>query len=179
MNDGCEFQDESPDARWQTISQTLLERVRCQDQQAWSRLVHLFAPLVYDRCRSVGLQEADANDVVQEVFIAVAKNIADFRRDRPGDSFRKWLSTITGNEIRDSFRRQAKRPRASGGTDAQLRLAEIPEETVDLSSLDEPLGDRGGLEQRLKDLIRTRVEETTWQAFYLVTVEDQTVADVA
>ena len=176
MNEEREAQDENPDELSQTISRTLLERVRRQDQEAWSRLVRLFAPLVYARCRSVGLQEADANDVVQEVFIAVARKIADFRRDRPGDSFRKWLSTIASNKIRDCFRRQAKRARPPGGTEAQMRLAELPEESVELSSFDERWI---GLEHRLKDLLRTRVEENTWQAFYLVTVEDRTVADVA
>ena len=82
-------------------SPTLLASVKAEDRAGWTRLVSLYGPLVYRWCRCAGLQPADAADLGQEVFCAVARNISNFRRDRPGDSFRAWLHTITLNKIRD------------------------------------------------------------------------------
>src|SRR5262249_43802230 len=87
-------------------SLTLLDWVRKQDPAAWRRLVNLYSPLVMNWCRRrYGLQSADAEDVGQEVFRAVAEKIRDFRRDRPGDSFRAWLRRITHSKAIDELRK--------------------------------------------------------------------------
>src|SRR5581483_11963710 len=62
-------------------SLSLLARVRGREADAWYRFVHLYSPLVYRWCRQAGLQQADAADVGQEVFRAVAQRIGEFRRD--------------------------------------------------------------------------------------------------
>ena len=111
-----------------STSTSLLERVKAQDPKAWKRLVALYGPLVYDWCRQSGLHGEDAADIGQEVFGSVAAKVAEFRRDRPGDSFRGWLWTITRNKIRDPFRQQQGRAQAQGGTDAQQRLAQIADQ---------------------------------------------------
>src|SRR5581483_5856393 len=107
-------------------SPSLLDRARQNVPGAWERLVELYAPLVYHWCKRGGLSAEDGADVFQDVFRAVAEHLADFRRDRPGDTFRGWLRTITRNKIRDHYRRVAGQPRAAGGTDAQLRLSDVP-----------------------------------------------------
>src|SRR2546429_6346288 len=50
--------------------------------RSWRRLADLYGPLVYGWCRGRGLQPADAEDVLQEVFLTVASRIGDFRRER-------------------------------------------------------------------------------------------------
>src|SRR5262249_27276083 len=62
----------------------LLERARSHDAAAWGRLVQLYAPLVDRWCRQASLQDADAADVRQEVFLAVARGLDEFRRDSAG-----------------------------------------------------------------------------------------------
>src|SRR5262245_56120301 len=84
-----------------SLATSLLVRVRALDPQAWQHLMALFEPVVHGWCRAAGLQPADAADVQQEVFQAVALNIGKFRRDRPGDSFRGWLWGITRNKLLD------------------------------------------------------------------------------
>src|SRR5262249_25052937 len=109
-------------------SLTLLEKVRRQDQDAWHRLVALYTPLVYHWCKSAGLQKSDAEDVGQQVFLAVSGAVGRFHRDQPGDSFRGWLRTITRRKIRDHGRRASGR--AVGGGDAydqMLLVAAEPE----------------------------------------------------
>ena len=160
-------------------SMSLLGRAKAGEDEAWRRLVGLYAPLVYEWCRRNGLQADDAADVAQDVFAAVARNIESFRRDRPGDSFRGWLWTIARNKIRDHFRKLKGLPKGEGGTRAQSRLAEIPEPSAELSKSALPGNSDSSLERRAVEMVRAGVEERTWQAFWRVAVEGGEVPAVA
>jgi RNA polymerase sigma-70 factor, ECF subfamily len=140
--------------------------------------VELYAPLLYEWCRRNGLQADDAADVAQEVFAAVSKKIESFHHDRPGDSFRGWLWTIARSKINDHFRRLKGHPKAEGGTDAQARVAEIPEPSAGPSASSSP-GSSYNLERRAIELVRAGVEERTWQVFWRVAVEGEEVTEVA
>ena len=163
-----------------SISSTLLQRVRAKRPEAWERLVDLYGPSVYRWCRRAGIGPADAADVVQEVFAAVARCVDDFRRDRAADSFTAWLATIARNKIRDHFRRQKDRPRAAGGTAAQQQFLEVPDlevpDTIDRSELQQTdrLLSRRGLQ-----LVRAEFENRTWEAFWRTTVDAHAPTDVA
>lgn len=157
-----------------TVGPSLLERLRTRDSGAWERLARLYGQTVYGWCRRAGVSETDAADVCQDVFTAVARTIADFRRERPGDSFRGWLWTITRNKVRDHWRRLADRAQAAGGTTAQEVMRQVPEEATD-SEVDAD----GDLYRRALELIRTEFEERTWRAFLMVTMEARLPADVA
>jgi RNA polymerase sigma-70 factor, ECF subfamily len=163
----------------ESTSTSLLGRAKAGEDQAWHRLVDLYTPLIYEWCRRHGLRAEDANDVAQEVFVAVARSIEGFRRDRPNDSFRGWLWTITRNKIRDHFRNRKGQPDAQGGTDAQMRWAEVPEQPPDASHSSLPGGAGDSLERRAVELVHASVEERTWQAFWRVAVEGKEVAAVA
>jgi len=157
-------------------SASLLDRVRSAQPEGWRRLVSLYGPLVYAWCRKAGLQDHDAADVVQNVFQSVLKGINDFRRDRPGDSFRRWLRTVTRNKVRDFWRAESRAPQADGGTEAPLRLTQWPD-------AEEP--DDGHIEEidqmyhRALELVRAEFEDRTWQAFWRVVVDARPAADVA
>jgi RNA polymerase sigma-70 factor (ECF subfamily) len=116
--------------------------------------------------------------VSQEVFRAVAEHIGAFRRDRAGDTFRGWLRTIAHNKIRDHYRRLEGRPRAAGGTDAQLRLLAAPDpESADPDPDEDALLHRQ-IHQTL-ETIRGEFEERTWRAFLLVQMEGRSSVEVA
>src|ERR1022692_3821863 len=97
-----------------STSTSLLQRLKARDEHGWQRLLTLYGPTVYGWCRHAGLSAEGAGDVGQLVFEAGARSIADFRRERPGDSFRGWVWTITRNKIRDLCRRNAGRAEALG-----------------------------------------------------------------
>lgn len=63
-----------------STSSSLLVRVKARDQEAWTRLVRLYGPLVDFWLRRAGLQSADAHDVLQDVFQAVARQIGQTSR---------------------------------------------------------------------------------------------------
>ena len=165
--------------RVSSTSTSLLERVKAQDPEAWKRLVALYGPLVYDWCRRSGLHGEDAADVGQEVFGAVAGKVAEFRRDRPDDSFRGWLWTITRNKIRDHFRQQQGRAQAQGGTDAQQRLAQIADQPPQGTVGSDQSDDEVSVIHDLLAGIRRRFADHTWQAFWRTTVGGEAGPDVA
>ena len=160
-------------------STSLLQRIRFQDQEAWQRLVGLYGPLVYGWCRRWGMQQSDAQDIVQEVFRAVAGGIDGFRRDGVAGSFRGWLWTIAKNKASTYFSQQARRPQVIGGTDLQARLAEIPERYPDESLSEEASAETSGLMRRAMDVVRGDFQERTWRAFLRTAVDGAGAAEVA
>ena len=71
------------------------------DAGAWDRLAQLYGPLVYRWARGRGLQAADAENMVQDVFLAVFDGIAGFRR-------RLWRISVNRYSV---IRRQTAGPR--------------------------------------------------------------------
>src|SRR5947208_2425676 len=69
------------------------------DRAAWRQFVELYGGLVYGFARRRGLQDADAADLTQEVFLAVARAAGRWRFDRGRGSFRGWLHGITRHKI--------------------------------------------------------------------------------
>ena len=161
-----------------SISSTLLDQIRARRPEAWRRLVDLYGPVVYRWSRQLGVGKTDAADVVQEVFCAVGTQVAEFRRDRPDDSFGGWLRTITRNKVCDYFRRRQGRPDAEGGTNAYRRLLDLAE-ISESSTATEPLQTDSRFPQRLLDLIRVEFENRTWEVFERIVVEGQSPAEVA
>jgi RNA polymerase sigma-70 factor, ECF subfamily len=168
--------DSSVDPSGTHTSLSLLERVRARDQAAWERLVTLYGPMVYGWCTRAGLQAADAADVGQEVFTAVARGIDRFRHDRPGDTFRGWLFTIARNTIRSWYLQSGGA--GVGGSDAQRWLAQLPAEEP-ASSADEQENEAQALCRGAIELVRGEFEPVTWQAFWRAFVDGHRPADIA
>jgi len=102
---------------------SLLEAVRDgPDPGAWRRFFESYAPAVLRVAQLRGLSPHDADDVVQQVMMTVARSIHRFEYDRDRGRFRQWVRTVTENAIRTEHRR----PHVSGG-DAALETAEDPE----------------------------------------------------
>ena len=154
-------------------SLSMLDRVQSNDAEAWRRLVHLYSPLIYSWCRRAGLKDADAADLMQEVWRSVAGHIGRFEKGA-GGSFRGWLWTITRNKLRDYFRSNQGKPEAVGGSEARERFQEVPEDEPSDSTPDSQ-----SMLHRSLEMIRGDFEEHTWKAFWRTTVEGATAADVA
>ena len=163
-----------------STSRSLLADAKLADPAAWERVVRLYAPLVAYWCRQWGVAEQDIGDVLQDVFSAVAGHLDHFRKERLGDTFRGWLSTIARNKVRDHFRQRAAEPAAAGGTEATRQLQQIPDPAADAElpevADDLPLDD---LLRKALASIRGEFHERTWQAFWGAVVEGRAAADVA
>lgn len=157
-------------------SSSLLFRAQQDDATAWERIVKLYAPLVFHWCRGWGLKPHDAENVGQDVFLAVSKNLTGFKRQADA-TFRGWLWTIARNKYVDFVRKATNSPHSIGGSDALDMLASIE----DLATIDEQevSAERGMLYQRALELIQGEYSERDFQAFYRVTVNGVSAADVA
>src|SRR6185369_14809509 len=75
---------------------TLLERLRDLDDHAsWQEFFDTYWKLIYCAAIKFGLPHADAEDVVQETVIGVARRMETFRYEPEKCSFKGWLMHIT------------------------------------------------------------------------------------
>jgi RNA polymerase sigma-70 factor (ECF subfamily) len=160
-------------------SLSLLQRIRNGDASGWQRVVELYTPLVYYWCQRWGVEGADADDVLQEVFQAAATGIGDFRRERDGDTFRGWLRAITRHKILAHWRSRERHPDAPGGSSALERLHEVPELESDTADEDADASQTSALFHRALGLLRSEFEPRTWQAFWRTAVDSQPAPSVA
>jgi len=85
---------------------SLLSRLKdWDDQESWKDFFATYWKLIYGTARRAGLDDATAQDVVQETVVRVAKGIAGFKNDARHGSFKGWLLTITQRRIIDYYRR--------------------------------------------------------------------------
>ena len=158
---------------------SLLIRIRdTDDSTAWNQFIEIYAPLIHRFACKHGLQDADAADLTQEVLRSVARSIAGLDYDPKIGRFRGWLLTVARNKLRNFYSRSGKAPRGSGDTAVKDMLNNHP--SPDKS--DEQYWEQE-YEQRLfewaSDKVKDRFQESTWQAFWLTSVEQLAAKDVA
>ena len=164
--------DASPATR-----QTLIVKLRDPtDAGAWREFVALYDPLVYRLARRKGLQDADARDLCQEVFRAVAGAIDRWDPDR--GSFRGWLSRITRNLLVNFLTRPRHQRLGSGTTSVQELLESAVAPDPSATALFEAEY-RMRLFRWAADEVEDEFAPTTWRAFWLTAVEGRPPAAVA
>jgi RNA polymerase sigma-70 factor (ECF subfamily) len=166
----------SPNVETSATSLTLIGHVKAHDDDAWKRLVDLYSPLLRQWCGRWGVQGADADDVLQEIFQGVFVSLRHFRRDRDGASFRGWLHGVARYKVLSLIRRAELR--GPGGTDFFEKSLLLPDPVADTPNQEEgllvgnPYGDA-------LEIVRAEFEDRTWQAFWRTTVEGQPTAVIA
>jgi RNA polymerase sigma-70 factor, ECF subfamily len=146
------------------------------DGAAWAEFLGIYQPVVFQMARRRGLQDADAQDVMQQVFLSISKSIEGWV---PGDlqpPFRAWLTTIARNAITKALTR---RPRdAATGSTSMVELLDAqpdPQETT-AEILAEA---RKELIRWATEQIRSEFSEATWNAFWQTAIEGVPIAEVA
>jgi RNA polymerase sigma-70 factor (ECF subfamily) len=151
-------------------SVTLLGRLSHDptDQGAWSDFVARYGPKILHWCRRWRLQEADTQDVAQDVLLKLHGLMASFSYDAAG-SFRAWLKTLAHHAWRDLV---AERRRAGIGT-GNTQMAAL---LNNLAAGGDLAGDLQ--EEFLRELldlamarVKARVPSQTWDAFRLTALE--------
>jgi RNA polymerase sigma factor (sigma-70 family) len=89
---------------------TLLERLKdWRDASSWQEFFDTYWKLIYGVAVKSGLSKVEAQDVVQETMISVAKHIPGFKYDQAVGSFKVWLLNMTRWRITDQFRKRQSR----------------------------------------------------------------------
>jgi RNA polymerase sigma-70 factor (ECF subfamily) len=157
---------EFPDTR-----ATLLVSIKTpENREAWEEFVVIYRPVIYRLARQRGLQDADAQDLVQNVLIRVSSAIERYQ-EQPGVRFRHWLRTVTANAIL-TFLTRKPQDLAAGGTAVQDLLNE---QSAMSTELEAELSTEYMREQYLRAaaIVRTEVNDETWQAFELTIIQEQ------
>jgi RNA polymerase sigma factor (sigma-70 family) len=154
---------------------SLLNRLQdWQDNESWQDFFGNYRRLIYSMAIRSGLSEAEAQEVVQETVICVAKNIHKFERRREFGSFRGWLRNITRWRIADQLRKRTRRPPGE---------PVAPDETPGAAGAGiEDAWELEWKESLLKsaiDRVRRRVKEEHFQIFDLYALRQWPVNKVA
>jgi RNA polymerase sigma-70 factor (ECF subfamily) len=157
---------------------TLLGRLQRDptNEAAWGEFVDHYGGKIYAWCRHWHLQEADAQDVTQNVLLKLAQKMKEFTYDARR-SFRAWLKTLTHHAWSD-FLRSRQRPGLGSGDSHVEDILNSTEAREDLDKQLEQEFDREVLEEAMLR-VRLRVAPQTWQAFRLTALEGLSGAEAA
>jgi RNA polymerase sigma-70 factor (ECF subfamily) len=160
-------------------SKSLLDRARdLGDAASWRQLTDLYTPLIQRWIRPYVAQPADADDVIQEVLVAVTRDLPGFHHNQAPGAFRAWLRGISVNRLREYWRARQARPQAPGGNGIDETLRDLEDPHSPLSRAWDLEHDRH-VARSLLESIRLEFQPATWQAFEGVVREGRPAAEVA
>ena len=150
--------------------QSLLGRLKdWEDREGWQDFFNTYWKLIYQVALKAGLNDPEAQDVVQETMIAVAKAIPSLQYDASIGSFKGWLLTITRRRIADHFRSKQRHPTAcvppsDDESSATPLLSRIPDADACWDSLWNEEWERNFLEVALEN-VKQKVKSRQYQLF--------------
>ena len=160
-----------------TRASLILRLQNADDVAAWDEFSAIYAPVVYRVAIARGLQAADAENLVQEVMLSVARSVDQWLERTNRGSFRAWLLSISRNKAVDILTRRATRVMARGGDSAGQLLAELP--AADNVSQELDLEYDRAVFQWAAIQVRDVVADSTWDAFRLTSIDGVCVTDAA
>jgi RNA polymerase sigma factor (sigma-70 family) len=162
---------------------SLIERLRDLDDQAsWREFFDMYWKLLYGAAIRAGLSDQEAEDVVQETVIGVARKMETFRYEPADCSFKGWLMHVTRCRIADQFRRRRPQnvplaaPHAETNTEPSLNVHD-PSADVLEDIWDEEW--QKNLVDVAIERVRGRANPEHYQIFHLHAVKGLGVRDVA
>lgn len=158
---------------------TLLDLLRDPaNGQSWKDFVARYGLLIYRWCGKWRFQDADAQNITQEVLTKLVTKLRQFEYDPRRGSFRSWLKTVTYHACRDYLDKQRHPGRRGSGDTAVWDTLKTLEARPDrLRTLDQEMAHER-LEQ-LQARVRPCVSERDWQIFHALAIEGRSGGEVA
>ena len=163
---------------------SLLSRLRdFEDKESWQTFFDLYWRLLYNVARRAGLDDVDAQDVVQDAVMAVAREIPQFRYDPERGSFKQWLFRILHRRVSDHFRKLYRQPAHAGISPETLeetgnRDAIVMRDGVSLSDAWDQEWARSVLDAAIGQ-VRAQANPKHFQVFDYCVLKEWPVAKVA
>jgi RNA polymerase sigma-70 factor (ECF subfamily) len=159
-------------------SLSLIDRLKAAGPDApdWARLQDIYLPLIRRWLRQVPGLGDEADDLAQEVFVVIVREVPRFDRRREG-SFRAWLRQVTVNRVR-TLRKQRQRRPSVGLDPADGFLDRLAEPNSALAREWDLDHDRHVFE-RLQKAVQPDFAPVTWEAFRRFALEGRPAAQVA
>lgn len=159
-------------------SLSLLERLRDRsDDAAWHRFDDLYGPLIRRWLMRRGVNQQDADDVVQEVMSLAITQLPNFQHNGHVGALRAWLRQVVANRLK-TFWRQKNRGTTAGGGDCGALAEQLADPKSQLSRVWDEEYHRD-LCERLLELASGEFQQQTMDAFRRVTINGQTAPEAA
>ncbi len=140
-----------------------------ENRVAWEQFVSMYRPVIFRTAVARGFQEADAQDLSQQVLLAVASAIGRWKKQDASTRFRHWLRRVTRNAIVNAISRRGA-DEAAGGSSMQELLAAYPQADSETESLiDWEI--RRERYRRAAEIVSGDVQPDTWLAFKLTVID--------
>jgi RNA polymerase sigma-70 factor (ECF subfamily) len=164
---------------------SLLSRLKnTQDHSSWQTFNDIYGRLIFRFAIKNGLTEDEADEVVQETLIGVAKYLPGFRYDPKVCAFKTWLLNFTAWRVQDQVRKR-KAPGAAPSSPTRAAMDEDPNRTATVERVPDPAGNQleAIWDQEWREAalgrVKARVDARQWQIFDLYVLKQWPVADVA
>ncbi len=159
---------EQPESRTRASLLARLRQSGTASDDAWREFVDLYGRQIYKWCRHWQLQDADAEEVTQQVMLRLVSKMKDFVYD-PGRSFRAWLKTVAHHAWHDLVVSRRRQPASGGGSQVWEQLLTVPAGKDLVQRLEQEF-DRELLEEAMQR-VRLRVAPHNWEAFRLTALD--------
>ncbi|MBS0206076.1 MAG: sigma-70 family RNA polymerase sigma factor [Planctomycetes bacterium] len=154
---------------------SLIARVKdLADGASWGEFLAIYQPVVLRMARRRGLQDADAQDVMQQIFLSISRSIEGWTAERDQPPFRAWLTTIARNAITKALTRR-RRDVGTGSTSVAELLKHQPEH--DNLTADLLVEARRELVRWAAEQIRLEFSDETWKVFWMTSIDGTSVAE--
>ena len=164
---------------------SLLERLRdWEDQASWREFFNTYWKFIYGVALRSGLSEQEAEDVVQETVLSVAKKMPEFVYAPAKCSFKGWLMHLTRLRIMDQLRRRQPAFQQTPAGDSDSRMTPTVENVPDpasgvpLEAAWDEEWERNMVDAAM-DRVKLRVKPEHYQIFYLSAVKGLGTREVA
>lgn len=151
-----------------------------ENQDSWQEFFETYWSLIYSTARRSGLNDSEAQDVVQETVICVARTIPEFDYDPKIGSFKAWLRKLTRWRILDHVRKRNSGPIPIANFEQDLPFfLELADESDDsfAASWDEEW--RKAIIEAAVAKTKLRVDEKQFQIFDLCALQGWPIEKVA
>ena len=164
--------------------QSLLGRLKdWDDDKSWRDFFDTYWRIIYSSARKAGMTDTEAQEVVQETVLSVAKKMKDFKYDPALGSFKGWLKQLTRRRIVDQFRKRQRNvaelhspDTSASGTSPLERLEDQAAEQVDaIWEADW----RQNLMERALEVVKAKISARQFQVFDLYALRQWPVKQVA
>ena len=166
----------SRDERWNATRASLLIRLRdWQDQESWRDFFNTYWKLIYSVAVRAGLSDHEAEEVVQETVLSVAKKMDTFKYDPEVCSFKGWLMHVSRFRIQDQFRKRGlhrfKSASPAGDTGGSGDIREVPDPaSLALDAIWDEEWQKNLIDAAL-ERIKVQINPEHYQIFYLSAVK--------
>ncbi|MBI4659957.1 MAG: sigma-70 family RNA polymerase sigma factor [Verrucomicrobia bacterium] len=169
---------------WLPTRRSLISRLRnWEDRASWQEFFDTYWKLIYAVALKAGLSNTEAEEVVQETVLSIAKKMPTYQYDPARCSFKGWLKHVTRLRILDQLRKRRPEFRSFKLRAAESNTTDTVNRIPDPHTLAiEEVWDQeweGNLLDAAMERVRAKTKAEQYQIFYMHLVQQIPAREVS